>query len=550
MLTFLKIQNLALVDQLLWEPGEGFSCITGETGAGKSVLIGAIRLVLGERADKSMIRTGEQSCTVEALFNLQADSPVHAMLEQCGLPACEDGVLTVRRILSPSATRQFINDSPSTTAFLKEVGEQLVDMHGPNDNRSLISRERQLSLLDAYGEHTDSLAAYEHVWQEWQKAIRDYQELSRAEEATELEIELLRHQIQEIEDAAFTAEEVETLEERWQRARNASKLRDASARMVLLLGGNESSLLTQFHELVKAGHDLERLDPSTESWLASLNLIDVEIRELEANLDNYAGNLSCDPAEMIALEERIGLLENLKRKYGNSFDGITAHLEQSLARLDRIEHRSERLEILRETVNELKKQVDRAAVKLRLDRKKAAPRLAADIARNLRELGFRQAVVQIELPERQEPGPHGTEDAEFLFGPNPGEPAKPLRVIASSGELARIMLAIKSALADRDSTPLLVFDEIDSNVGGEIARAVGLKMRDLGKKHQVISITHFPQVAGLAASHFLVEKAVVKNRSISRLREVDGDERVSELVRMLGGGGNVARAHAKTLLKI
>ena len=270
MLTFLKIQNLALVDQLLWEPGEGFSCITGETGAGKSVLIGAIRLVLGERADKSMIRTGEQSCTVEALFNLQADSPVHAMLEQCGLPACEDGVLTVRRILSPSATRQFINDSPSTTAFLKEVGEQLVDMHGPNDNRSLISRERQLSLLDAYGEHTDSLAAYEHVWQEWQKAIRDYQELSRAEEATELEIELLRHQIQEIEDAAFTAEEVETLEERWQRARNASKLRDASARMVLLLGGNESSLLTQFHELVKAGHDLERLDPSTESWLARI----------------------------------------------------------------------------------------------------------------------------------------------------------------------------------------------------------------------------------------------------------------------------------------
>ncbi len=550
MLTFLKIQNLALVDQLLWEPGRGFSCITGETGAGKSVLIGAIRLVLGERSDKSLIRTGEQSCTVEALFTLPPDSPVHAMLEQCGLPACEDGVLTVRRILSQSSSRQFINDSPSTTSLLKEIGEQLVDMHGPNDNRSLTSRERQLTLLDAYGEHLDALNTYEATWQEWQQAIRDYQELSRAEEATELEIELLRHHVQEIEEAAFTAEEVETLEERWQRARNASKLRDASARMAGLLSGGEASLLTQFHELTKAGHELERLDPSAESWLSSLNLIDVEIRELEANLDDYTGNLSSDPAEMLALEERIGLLENLKRKFGHSFDDIAAHLEQSLARLDRIEHRTERLEALRNTVNELKKQAERDALKLRLARKKAAPRLAADIARNLRELGFRQAVVQIELPERAEPGPHGSEDAEFLFGPNPGEPAKPLRVIASSGELARIMLAIKSALADRDSTPLLVFDEIDSNVGGEIARAVGLKMRELGKKHQVISITHFPQVAGLAAHHFLVEKDVVKNRTISRLREVADDERVSELVRMLGGGGDVARAHAETLLKI
>lgn len=550
MLTFLKIQNLALVDQLLWEPGGGFSCITGETGAGKSVLIGAIRLVLGERADKSMIRSGEQSCTVEALFSLPDDSPVHGMLEQCGLPACEDGILTIRRLLSPASSRQFINDSPSTTAFLKEIGEQLVDMHGPSDNRSLASRERQLSLLDAYGAHAHTLAAYENTWQEWQKAIRDYQELSRAEEATELEIELLRHQVQEIEEAAFTAEEVETLEERWQRARNSSRLRDASSRMTALLNDSETSLLAQFHELVKAGHDLERLDPTTQSWLAALTLIDVEIRELETSLGDYSDNLSSDPSEMQALEERIGLLENLKRKYGPAFGDLTARHEQSLARLDSIEHRSERLDALRQTVGELKKQVDHAAVKLRLERKKAAPRLASNIVQNLRELGFRQAVVQINLPERPEPGSHGTEDAEFLFGPNPGEPAKPLRLIASSGELARIMLAIKSALADRDSTPLLVFDEIDSNVGGEIARAVGLKMRELGKKHQVLSITHFPQVAGLAASHFLVEKAVVKNRTVSCLREVAGGERVSELVRMLGGGGDIARAHAETLLKI
>lgn len=550
MLTFLKIQNLALVDQLLWEPSRGFLCITGETGAGKSVLISAIRLVLGERADKSLIRSGEQTCSVEALFTVPEQSPVHAILDAHGLPACDDGVLMIRRVISSTSGRQFINDSPCTTSLLKEIGDHLVDMHGPNDNRSLASKDRQLALLDAYGEHGALLESYQTCWKQWQATKRELADLMRAEEATDLEIDLLRHQVEEIEEAGFTPEEVSTLEERWQRARNATRLQEASSRMDHLLNGDEQSLMSQLHEFVRAGHDLMRLDPSSESWLASLNLIDVEFRELDTNLQDYLSDLGCDPEEFRALEQRVELLETLKRKYGPSFDDISFHLNKSLARLDRIDHRSEHLETLRANEEQLHKQVDQEALKLRLARKKVAPNLAMDIVRHCRELGFRQAVINIELTERPDASSTGADEVDFLFGPNPGEPAKPLRLIASSGELARLMLAVKSALALKDETPLLVFDEIDSNVGGEIARAVGRKMRELGQRHQVISITHFPQVASLADHHFLVEKGTVSNRTISRLREVVGDQRIAELVRMLGGGQEEARAHAETLLKI
>ena len=236
-------------------------------------------------------------------------------------------------------------------------------------------------------------------------------------------------------------------------------------------------------------------------------------------------------------------------KYGHSFEGIVARREEAVRRLDRIEHRTERLEELRAAIAQLRKQLDAAGQALTKARQAAAPRLAESIVKHSRELGFRQAVFEISLTPLQEPGSQGMETVEFLFGPNPGEPSKPLRLIASGGELARIMLAIKSALAHKDSTPLLVFDEIDANVGGEVARSVGFKMQQLGARHQVISITHFPQVAALASHHYLVQKASAGNRTISCLREVDQEERIDELARMLGGGGDHARTLAQALLQ-
>ena len=271
MLTLLKIKNLALVDQLLWEPSSGFICITGETGAGKSVIIGAIRLALGERADKTLIRSGEQQCSVEAVFHLPESSPVHAILNEHGVPPCEDGNLIIKRLISSTANRQFLNDSPCTLNLLREAGACLVDMHGPSDYRSLVSQERQLSLLDAFGEHAPLVHAYSDAWRQWQDARRAYDDLEHAEAATARKIELLRHQVDEIDSAAFTPEEVLTLEERWQRARNGTRLREQVSKMLSMLEETDvPGLGTQLRELTRAAHELERMDASTAAWLAPL----------------------------------------------------------------------------------------------------------------------------------------------------------------------------------------------------------------------------------------------------------------------------------------
>ena len=549
MLTLLKIRNLALVDELSWEPHAGFLGITGETGAGKSVIMGGISLALGERADKSLIRSGESQCSIEAIFQLGNAAALNELLEESGVPPCEDGLLIIRRVVTTTGNRQFINSSSVTLQLLKRIGAGLVDMHHPEEHRSLTSQERQLCLLDAFAENTPALAAYQAAYRAWLDARHAYRTLHESEMANERELDFLRHQVEEIESAAFTAEEVEGLEARWQRARNANRLRDTALPMAQMVDGEEGSLLSTLHQLVRSGRDLERLDATTAPWLESLESIIDTAEDLAANLQDYVETLECDPAELAELENRISLLDNLKRKYGADFEAITEHLETCRAKLDTIGNREARLEELQAEEERCRAAVLQAGQALSATRAAAAPRLEEDFLLHARHLGFRQALFTAQLSPLPEPGPQGMEEVDFLFGPNPGEPQKALRLIASSGELARVMLALKSALARQDDTPLLIFDEIDANVGGEIARAVGMKMRELGSEHQVIAITHFPQVAALADHHYLISKGqTAEGRTVSRLEEVGGDARIAELVRMLGTSGPTAEAHARGLL--
>ena len=549
MLSLLKIRNLALVDELNWEPHAGFLGITGETGAGKSVIMGGISLALGERADKTLIRSGESQCSIEAVFELKDTHEADRMLEESGVPPCEDGLLIIRRVLTATGNRQYINSSPVTLQLLKRIGSGLVDMHHPEEHRSLTSQERQLCLLDAFAEATPALNAYHTAYRAWLNARAAYRTLQESEMANERELDFLRHQVEEIESAAFTAEEVEGLEARWQRARNANRLRDTALPMLHQVGGEEGSLLSILHQLVRSGRDLERLDSACAPWLESLETLIDAAEDLAANLQDYAEALECDPAELAELENRIALLDNLKRKYGADFEAICEHLEACRAKLDAIGNREQRLEELQAEEQRCYAEVLQAGQALSAARTAAAPQLEADFLTHARQLGFRQSLFTAQLSPLPEPGPQGLEEVEFLFGPNPGEPQKPLRLIASSGELARVMLALKSALAKQDDTPLLIFDEIDANVGGEIARAVGMKMRELGREHQVIAITHFPQVAALADHHYLISKGLThEGRTVSRLEEVGGDARISELVRMLGASGPTAEAHARELL--
>ncbi len=549
MLALLKIRNLALVDELVWEPGEGFLGITGETGAGKSVIMGGISLVMGERADKSLIRSGESQCSIEAIFRLRDTAELDTRLQEAGVPPCEEGELLVRRIITATGNRQFINNTPVTLAMLRQVAGGLVDMHHPDSHRSLTSQERQLCLLDAFAEAAPLLCAYRSAYRSWLDARAAYRELLENEMANERELDFLRHQVEEIEAAAFTADEVAGLEARWQRARNANRLRDTALPMAQMLGGEEDSLLDRLHTLVRSGRELMRLDADCHRWISPLEGVIEEVEVLADELQDYVNRLECDPAELAELENRIALLDSLKRKYGADFESIMAHLAECRARLDAVDNREELLRVLKLAEEKAYGVVLDTAAGLSAARRKAAPRLEKDFLEHAKQLGFRQSLFSVQLTPLPEPGPQGMEEVDFLFGPNPGEPLKALRLIASSGEMARVMLALKSALASQDDTPLLVFDEIDANVGGEIARAVGMKMRELGRDHQVIAITHFPQVAALAEHHYLISKGLRDGRTISRLEEVGGDTRVAELVRMLGTAGASAIAHARELLQ-
>ena len=547
MLTLLKIRNLALVDELVWELGSGLIGVTGETGAGKSVIVGALKLVLGERAEKSLIRTGEDTCSVEAVFELKDPAEINAILADGGLVPCDETQLIVRRIIGQSNTRQFVNDSPVTLALLKRLGEHLVDLHGPHEHQSLLSAERQLSMLDAYAGAEAAHASYRQRHRAWRSKAAEFEEVSLAENASEQELALLRYQVQEIDAANLKPEDEQDLEDRWRRASNASRLVETAAAAAAALT-SEDGILERLAELQRHIRELEKLDPSIRERTASLETASLELADLESTLADYAEELDIDPAAAVTLEQRVNLIESLNRKYGPSLTNVLARRESAAARLDTIENRGEKLAALENELLACRADLDAAGKLLSTARRKAAPKLAKEISNQLKDLGFIQSSFEAPLLTLTEPGPQGCESIDFQFGPNPGEPLLPLRQIASSGEISRVMLAVKSALAEQDATPLMVFDEIDANVGGEVARAVGRKMAALGTRHQVVAITHFPQVAASANHHFVVEKEVANGRTRSRLFRVHGETRISELVRMLGGGGQQARAMAASLL--
>jgi len=548
MLTHIKIRNLALVDELVWELGQGLVGVTGETGAGKSVIVGALKLVLGERADKSLIRTGEDQCSVEAVFELRETRAIAAILEEGGLDPLDDRQLIIRRSIGQSSNRQFINDSPVTLHLLKRIGEHLVDLHGPHDHQSLLSTERQLAMLDAYADADDALSSYRKAHREWRDRQNTYNELRDAEAASDQELELLRHQLEEIDGANIKPEEQQDLEDRWRRASNSSRLAESASAAVAALGGEEGAI-ERIAEVQRMVRELQKLDPSIAERTSGLEAAALELQELESSLTDYAEELDIDPREAAALEERLNLIESLKRKYGPSLDDVLERREKAAARLDAVENRGEKLEALKQELEQWRGEMEHSGKALSAIRKKAAPKLAKEITKQLADLGFKQSSFEVQLEAQGEPRAQGLEDVEFQFGPNPGEPLQPLRQIASSGEISRVMLALKTAFADQDDPPLMVFDEIDANVGGEIAVAVGRKMAALGTRHQVVAITHFPQVAATAAMHFVVEKEVSQGRTRSRIFAVNGETRVQELVRMLGGGGDQVRAMAASLLQ-
>jgi DNA repair protein RecN (Recombination protein N) len=548
-LILLRIKNLALVEELEWQMGPGFIAVTGETGAGKSIIIGALQLLLGERADKSLIRTGADLCTVEAIFGGNDLQKLNPQLVEAGIEPCEDDLIIKRSFSVAGGTRQFINGSPTTLSTLKNLGDELVDLHGPHDHQSLLSPETQLSLLDSFARAEDQLEEYRKHYRQLQQLVAEHAALDTAETAREHELDLLRHQISEIKSANLVADEEEEIEKRYKLASNSKRLIELASAIANKLSEADDSVLSQLAETQRLLRELEKIDNSIGQFSSAHAAAVVELSEIARTLSGYAEKLDLDPEQLAALEQRVSLFETLKRKYGGSIAEVIAFGTRAAERMRKIEGRDVELERLAKEIKNIRVQMSRVGDALRKLRAKAAPKLSENIRRNLRDLGFRQSEFEAKLSVLDEPRPSGFDAVELLFSPNPGEPLKPLRAIASSGEISRLMLAIKSALAAHDAIPLLVFDEIDTNVGGEIAHAVGAKMQTLGRDHQVICITHLPQVAATASSHFVVSKDVTRGRTFSNLREVTGKGRQEEIARMLGGKSESALKLAATLLK-
>jgi len=548
-LTLLRIKNLALVEELEWQLEPGFIAVTGETGAGKSIIIGALQLLLGERADKSLIRTGADMCTVEAIFNGEDLQKLNPQLVEVGVEPCENDLIIKRSFSATSGTRQFINASPTTLSILKNLGDELVDLHGPHDHQSLLSPETQLGLLDSFARAQEQLDEYRKHYRQLQALIAEHAALNTAETAREQELDLLRHHTNEIRSANLVAGEEEEIEKRYKLASNSKRLIELASAIANKLSEADDSVLSQLAETQRLLRELEKIDNSVAEFSSAHAASVVELSEIARALSSYAEKLDLDPEQLAALEQRISIFETLKRKYGGSIAEVVAFGERAAERMQKIEGRDAELERLTREIEDVRAQMNRAGEALRKLRAKGAPKLSENIRRNLRDLGFRQSEFEAKLDALDEPRPNGFDAVELLFSPNPGEPLKPLRAIASSGEISRLMLAIKSALAAHDAIPLLVFDEIDTNVGGEIAHAVGAKMQTLGREHQVICITHLPQVAATASSHFVVTKEVVRGRTYSQLREVSGKSRQEEIARMLGGKSESALQLAATLLK-
>jgi len=547
-LSLLRIKNLALVEELEWQMAPGFVAVTGETGAGKSIIIGALQLLLGERADKSLIRTGADLCTVEAVFTGRELQKLNPELVEAGIEPCEDDLIIKRSFSVAGGTRQFINGSPTTLSILKKLGDELVDLHGPHDHQSLLSSETQLSLLDSFARAEDRLDEYRKHYRQLQGLLAEHAALDTAETAREQELDLLRHQFAEIKSANLAADEEEEIEKRYKLASNSKRLIELAGAIANNLSEADDSVVSQLAETQRLLRELERIDNSIAQFSSAHAAAVIELSEISRALSAYAEKLDLDPQQLGSLEQRVSLFETLKRKYGGSIADVIAFGERAAERMRKIEGRDVELERLAKEIENVRTRINRAGEALRKLRAKAAPKLSENIRRNLRDLGFRQSEFEAKLAALDEPRQNGFDSVELLFSPNPGEPLKSLRAIASSGEISRLMLAIKSALAAHDAISLLVFDEIDTNVGGEIAHAVGAKMQTLGRDHQVICITHLPQVAVTASSHFVVTKNVAHGRTFSNLREVTGKNRQGEIARMLGGKSESALKLAANLL--
>lgn len=550
MITRLSISNLAIIEKAEVDFAPGLNVLTGETGSGKSVIMGAIGLALGARSDASSVRDGEENSRIEAEFEVgEKRDLVNSVLSDAGLPDCEDGELIIRRVLSGSgAGKVWVNDSRTTLTTLKNLARVLVDIHGARANQSLLEESFQRHTLDKSAKI--DLEEYSKSWREL-AAKRSEIDSLLSSTASEDELDLLRYQVGELEAAKLTLED-EDIEERHAAAAHAEEIVEVASEIADVLGG-DYGVAERLISLQPKFNRLKKYFKESDDWANEAEDATIKIQELSRAIADAMTKIDADPAELEELDARLSIINRLKRKYlkngENTVEALLAVLSAKRERLDSIEGFDVKLDQLRKAESAALETVKKVGAKLSKERSMAGEKLSRLVTRQLRDLGFLKAKFYVDF-EKTEPTSGGCEKVCYMFEPNPGESAKPLAEIASSGEIARVMLALKSVLALNDGADTVIFDEIDANVGGEVARQVGEKMRLIGSKRQVIAITHLPQSAVFASRHLVVSKSVVGGRTLTAIKEVVDKERVKEIARMLGGEASmpIVGEHAKELL--
>ncbi len=550
MLEYLHIQNYALVDDLELTLTDGLNVLTGETGAGKSIIIGALELILGKRASGELLRQGVDTGSVEACFRMAGNDTLLRQLERIGID-CPERELIVRRVLSRSGrSRCIVNGSLVTLSNLQEIGELLVDLHGQHDHQSLLHPEVHLDLQDEFAKLGTLRKDMEQGCLQIKEIDRRIEELSGDDREFARRVDMLRHEVAEIDPARLSPQEEESLREEAKRLAHTERLaaETAAANHVLAEGEDDKSdVIDRLNHIARVLDELSEFDPRLKEQADLCRSAVVASEELSRFLAGYSEEIEFDPVRLEEVHARLDLIQSLKGKYGATIEEVLAYAETAREELEKLSGREKQLRELQEEREQAHRKAVETAKKLTEERRSAAKRLTVSVQKELAGLGFDGAGFQVRLTPKKEFDTRGADCVEFFISPNPGEGERPLRKIASGGEISRIMLAMKSALATADKIPTLVFDEIDLGIGGTVAARVAEKLRSVSKNHQVLCVTHLPVIASKARTHFCVEKEDASGRTVTRVRPISQSDRLEEIARMLGGG-KAGRQHAKELL--
>jgi DNA repair protein RecN (Recombination protein N) len=539
MLAELRIVNFALIEQLHIRFQAGFTVLTGETGAGKSLLIDAIGLLVGGRASTEQIRSGEDEAHLEASFHLPADHPLLQQLRSQDVIGPKDNDIILKRILSQTGRhRVYLNGSLCPLRVLEELGGTLVDIHGQHEQQSLLAPAKQLDAVDGFGSIEPLRNRYEAVYREWKDLVAQ-NEATRQTGAERGRLEdLLRFQVQEIEQADLLIDEEMTLQAERQRLVHAHRLRELAEESYGELQGDEQGALVRLGRVGRLLAELARTDQAMGDCEVQAREAGIHLKDLASRLRTYADGLEADPDRQGKVEDRLDLIQRLKKKYGGSIEAVLATGMRAKQELHTLQHHQSLVSELTGQLSAAEGRLTDIAKQLTKKRREAAKRLAGLVATELAAVKMEQATFDIVMTSDdglEACGTTGRDRVEFVLSSNAGEPPRSLGRIASGGELSRIMLALKTVLAETDHVPILVFDEIDTGVGGAAAAAMGARLRMLGSFHQVFCITHLPQVASQAEHHLLVEKGQDGRRTTTSIKPLNGIGREEEIARMLGG---------------